>query len=54
VPVVQSREVDDNGDGLTDRLELNLQTPLLQGESVHAASVFVFFEYRVRSCSHTT
>lgn len=49
VPLVQSREVDENDDGLTDRLELNLQTPLKTGETIYAASAFVFLEYRVRA-----
>jgi hypothetical protein len=49
VPLVQSREVDENDDGLIDRLELNLQTPLKSGETIYAASAFVFMEYRVRT-----
>jgi predicted lipoprotein len=41
-------EVDQNGDGSADRLELNIKTPIVPGEAINSATLFVFFEYMVR------
>jgi hypothetical protein len=54
VPLVQSREVDENRDGVVDRLELNLQTPIQAGETIYSATLLAFFDYKVgaaQACS---
>lgn len=48
VPLVQSAEMDENGDGLADRLDLTLQTPVVPGENIYSATLLLFLEYRVR------
>ena len=49
VPLIRSLEVDSNNDGVVDRLELNIRTPIVPGETIYSATVFVFFNYYVRT-----
>jgi len=46
IPVVKSREVDNNLDGVFDSLEFSAVMPLAPGEAVLSASLFLFFELR--------
>lgn len=48
IPVLRSAEVDANRDGLTDRVHLNAMMPLHAGESVHSATLLLFFDVRLR------
>lgn len=48
IPVVKSREVDENGDGLRDRLELELSLPLMDNESVTRFSLVLGLDYHLR------
>eukprot|EP00903_Cladosiphon_okamuranus_P011146 g10520.t1 len=46
--VVKSFPVDINGDGLTDRLELNARLPLGEDEEVHSVKLLAIFRTRLR------
>lgn len=51
VPLVKSRENDDNYDGIKDDLELSIITPLQNTEHVHGVTVITTFDYRLhRHC----
>mmetsp|Transcript_27847 Transcript_27847/g.57203 ORF Transcript_27847/g.57203 Transcript_27847/m.57203 type:complete len:355 (+) Transcript_27847:144-1208(+) len=51
VPVVKSREVDLEGDGLMDQLKLSVLMPLVAGEAVHSVTLFVFLQVRLNRWS---
>lgn len=44
----QSREVDDNRDGKSDALYLDLEFPLNPTENVHRFQLILFFEYKLK------
>lgn len=48
LPVLRSREVDDDLDGLADELELSLQMPVRHDEAIYSATLLVFFEFKLR------
>ena len=49
MPLIRSTEVDENGDGIPDRLEINIKTPIVPGETIYGSSTFLFFDYQVRA-----
>lgn len=46
--VWQSLPSDTNGDGLLDRLMVNVQMPLHDDEEIHSVKMLVFFRTRLR------
>ncbi|KAK7114268.1 transmembrane protein 231-like [Littorina saxatilis] len=47
IPVVTSREEDENGDGRADLLKFNLEMPLLDTENVRGIRLVLFFYYKL-------
>lgn len=47
VPVMRSSEIDEDYDGVYDRLKLSAEMPLLSGEAIYSAKVFVFFKLKL-------
>jgi hypothetical protein len=45
---IKSLEIDDNSDGLIDRLEINLLIPLLRGERITSFDALIFSEIRLQ------
>ncbi|XP_074645446.1 transmembrane protein 231-like [Tubulanus polymorphus] len=43
VPLIKSREVDKNGDGINDYLSLNLQVPLADSEQIYGVKLLLTF-----------
>jgi len=52
VPLIESREVDENRDGVVDRVEITVQMPIQDDETIYSASFVAFFDYRVRRWNH--
>ncbi|XP_022342597.2 transmembrane protein 231-like isoform X2 [Crassostrea virginica] len=51
IPLIQSREPDENGDGKADGLEFKLEMPLLDSEKVIGVKVLLFFDYTLHRFS---
>jgi hypothetical protein len=49
VQVLRSAETDANRDGLVDRLDVEALMPLRAGEHIHAATLLLFLDVRLRS-----
>jgi len=49
VPVLRSIGVDENYDGLMDRLDIDLSMPIEPRESIHSVQLLAFFDYKLRS-----
>jgi hypothetical protein len=47
--LVQSAELDDNRDGITDRIELSMQMPLASDEEITSFSALVFCDVKLSS-----
>jgi transmembrane protein 231 len=47
VPVLRSAEVDEDYDGVYDRLDLTAEMPLLAGEAIYSAKMFIFFQLKL-------
>ncbi|XP_066974461.1 transmembrane protein 231 [Macrobrachium rosenbergii] len=47
-PLIKSSEIDENKDGLKDKLDFNLELPLLASELVYGVSVLLVFDYRLQ------
>jgi hypothetical protein len=45
---IKSLEIDENSDGLIDRLEMNLLIPLLSGEKITSFDALIFSEVRLQ------
>lgn len=45
---IKSLEIDDNSDGLIDRVEMNLLIPLLEGEEITSFDALIFSEIRLQ------
>ncbi|CAM9222905.1 unnamed protein product, partial [Phaeothamnion confervicola] len=48
VPLIQSRSVDMNSDGLPDRVTLNVQMPMAAAEKVYSFKALVFFQTQLQ------
>ncbi|CAH1780180.1 unnamed protein product [Owenia fusiformis] len=51
IPVLQSREADNNGDGVRDELQLKLEMPLLDTEHIQAVQLILIFDYMLSKFS---
>lgn len=49
IPVFQSSELDDNRDGITDRIEINLQMPLSPFENIYGFSALIYCNTKLQS-----
>jgi hypothetical protein len=48
IPILRSSELDDNRDGIMDRLELSVLLPLLPGESILSFSSILYEDIQLR------
>lgn len=53
-PLIRSKEIDDEGDGLYDRLEFSSEMPLADGEEIMSSKLFVFFKYKLSTWSRVS
>ncbi|XP_077982675.1 transmembrane protein 231-like [Glandiceps talaboti] len=51
VPIVKSREKDENRDGKADKLEIAIETPMLDSEDVYSVHLLLIFEYKLHRFS---
>jgi len=49
IPILKSVELDDNRDGLTDRIEVNVQMPISKQEKILGASGLFYFDVQISS-----
>jgi hypothetical protein len=47
MPILESAEFDDNGDGKVERLELNLQMPLADTEEITGMDALFYYEVQI-------
>jgi hypothetical protein len=47
IPVIRSAEIDEDYDGVYDRLELSATMPLETGEAIYSAKIFIFFQLKL-------
>ncbi|XP_070574056.1 transmembrane protein 231-like [Ptychodera flava] len=51
IPIVKSREIDENRDGKADRLQINIETPMLDTESVYSVHLLLIMEFKLHRFS---